>query len=115
MDDLTVGPVLTWSTEAMLGHVDKLLKIPGASQKLFCQASQPFHTMCLPVIFGLKAQWRSILTSYGGSKDGIFASFLVTLSHVMDEYAPTWHTEQHGPAEGDRPPRSQSVVMCSIE
>ena len=29
MDDLTVGPVLTWSTEAMLGHVDKLLKIPG--------------------------------------------------------------------------------------
>ncbi|CAL5223996.1 g6611 [Coccomyxa viridis] len=30
MDNLTVGPVLTWSTEAMLGHVDKLLKIPGA-------------------------------------------------------------------------------------
>ena len=29
MGDLTVGPVLTWSTEAMLGHVDKLLKIPG--------------------------------------------------------------------------------------
>lgn len=31
MKDLTVGPVLTWSTEAMLGHVDKLLKIPGLS------------------------------------------------------------------------------------
>ena len=31
MADLTVGPVLTWSTRAMLGHVDKLLKIPGES------------------------------------------------------------------------------------
>jgi 1-pyrroline-5-carboxylate dehydrogenase len=31
MKDLTVGPVLTWSTEAMLGHVDKLLQIPGLS------------------------------------------------------------------------------------
>ena len=30
MSNLTVGPVLTWTTEAMLGHVDKLLKIPGA-------------------------------------------------------------------------------------
>jgi 1-pyrroline-5-carboxylate dehydrogenase len=28
--DLTVGPVLTWTTEAMLGHVKKLLAIPGA-------------------------------------------------------------------------------------
>lgn len=26
----TIGPVITWTTEAMLGHVDKLLKIPGA-------------------------------------------------------------------------------------
>ena len=37
MDNLTVGPVLTWSTEAMLGHVDKLLKIPGESQSVPCQ------------------------------------------------------------------------------
>ena len=30
MKDDTIGPVITWTTEAMLGHVDKLLKIPGA-------------------------------------------------------------------------------------
>ena len=30
MKDDTIGPVITWNTEAMLGHVDKLLKIPGA-------------------------------------------------------------------------------------
>ncbi len=29
MKDETVGPVITWTTEAMLSHVDKLLKIPG--------------------------------------------------------------------------------------
>lgn len=30
MKNDTIGPVITWTTEAMLGHVDKLLKIPGA-------------------------------------------------------------------------------------
>lgn len=29
MKDETIGPVITWTTEAMLGHKDKLLKIPG--------------------------------------------------------------------------------------
>ena len=28
--DLTIGPVLTWSTERILGHIDACLKIPGA-------------------------------------------------------------------------------------
>ena len=30
MKDDTIGPVITWTTEGMLSHVDKLLKIPGA-------------------------------------------------------------------------------------
>jgi 1-pyrroline-5-carboxylate dehydrogenase len=29
LDDLTVGPVLTLTTDTMLSHVDKLCKIPG--------------------------------------------------------------------------------------
>lgn len=29
LSDLTIGPVLTWTTEAMLGHTNKLLQIPG--------------------------------------------------------------------------------------
>ena len=29
MKDETIGPVITWTTEAMLAHKDKLLKIPG--------------------------------------------------------------------------------------
>ncbi len=29
LSDLTIGPVLTWTTDAMMSHVDKLLKIPG--------------------------------------------------------------------------------------
>jgi hypothetical protein len=29
MKDDTIGPVITWTTEAMLAHKDKLLKIPG--------------------------------------------------------------------------------------
>lgn len=49
MEDLTVGPVLTWSTEAMLGHVDKLLKIPGAAPAL--AASFLAALCCLEVAF----------------------------------------------------------------
>lgn len=30
LTDLTIGPVLTWTTDAMLGHVAKLAAIPGA-------------------------------------------------------------------------------------
>lgn len=30
LEDLTVGPVITWTTEALLGHVKALLAIPGA-------------------------------------------------------------------------------------
>ena len=29
MEDLTIGPVLTWTTDAMLGHMNKLLKLEG--------------------------------------------------------------------------------------
>ncbi len=29
LEDLSIGPVLTWTTDAMLAHVDKLLQIPG--------------------------------------------------------------------------------------
>lgn len=32
LEDLTVGPVLTWTTEAILKHLDRLLQIPGAVQ-----------------------------------------------------------------------------------
>ena len=30
LEDLTVGPVLSWTTDAMLRHADRLLAIPGA-------------------------------------------------------------------------------------
>ena len=31
MEDQTIGPILSWTTEAMLEHVEKLKKLPGAS------------------------------------------------------------------------------------
>ena len=30
-EDQSVGPILSWTTEAMLSHVEKLQRIPGAS------------------------------------------------------------------------------------
>ncbi|KIY97867.1 1-pyrroline-5-carboxylate dehydrogenase [Monoraphidium neglectum] len=30
LSDLTIGPVLTWTTDAILGHTKRLLEIPGA-------------------------------------------------------------------------------------
>lgn len=31
MQDNTVGPILSWTTEAMLNHVENLKRIPGAA------------------------------------------------------------------------------------
>ena len=51
LDDLTVGPVLTLTTAQMLGHVQALLKIPGAPLRLACpvHAAPPRWSRCLPV------------------------------------------------------------------
>ena len=57
MENLTVGPVLTWSTEAMLGHVDKLLKIPGtapalAASFLAAHAAPNLPSLAKPLLLG---------------------------------------------------------------
>lgn len=49
LDALTVGPVLTWSTERILAHVDRLLKIPG-SKLLFGGKELANHT--IPSVYG---------------------------------------------------------------
>jgi 1-pyrroline-5-carboxylate dehydrogenase len=49
LDDLTIGPVLTWTTEAMLGHVKKLLAIPGA-KLLFGGKELSKHS--IPKVYG---------------------------------------------------------------
>ncbi|XP_021733794.1 probable aldehyde dehydrogenase [Chenopodium quinoa] len=49
LDNLTIGPVLTVTTEAMLEHVEKLLKIPG-SKVLFGGEALKNHT--IPSIYG---------------------------------------------------------------
>lgn len=49
LQDLTVGPVLTWTTEQMLEHVSHLLKIPGA-ELLF--GGEPLQEHSIPEIYG---------------------------------------------------------------
>ncbi|KAL2935069.1 putative aldehyde dehydrogenase [Bienertia sinuspersici] len=49
LEDLTIGPVLTVTTEAMLEHVQKLLKIPG-SKILF--GGEPLENHSIPSIYG---------------------------------------------------------------
>jgi len=49
LSDLTVGPVLTWTTAAMLEHVAKLTKIPGA-KVLFGGRELTNHT--IPAQYG---------------------------------------------------------------
>ncbi len=29
LEDLSIGPILSWTTERMLNHVEAVLKIPG--------------------------------------------------------------------------------------
>ncbi|MBI4407366.1 MAG: aldehyde dehydrogenase family protein [Candidatus Kerfeldbacteria bacterium] len=49
LDDLTIGPVLTWTTEDMLDHIAALLRIPGA-KLLFGGRALTGHT--IPVFYG---------------------------------------------------------------
>ncbi|KAK9861812.1 hypothetical protein WJX84_005199 [Apatococcus fuscideae] len=49
MEDGTVGPVLTWTTDGMLGHVEWLLKIPGA-KVLF--GGSPLEGHSIPDCYG---------------------------------------------------------------
>ncbi|KAL2515883.1 Delta-1-pyrroline-5-carboxylate dehydrogenase 12A1 [Forsythia ovata] len=49
LDDLTVGPVLTFTTDAMLGHMNKLLQITG-SKLLFGGEALENHN--IPAIYG---------------------------------------------------------------
>ncbi|KAG9459236.1 hypothetical protein H6P81_003744 [Aristolochia fimbriata] len=49
LDDLTIGPVLTVATDAMLEHVKKLLKIPG-SRLLF--GGEPLENHSIPLVYG---------------------------------------------------------------
>lgn len=49
LDDLTVGPVMTHTTENILGHISKLLKINGA-RVLF--GGKPLTGHTIPAIYG---------------------------------------------------------------
>ncbi|KAF1875742.1 hypothetical protein Lal_00006372 [Lupinus albus] len=49
LEDLTIGPVLTFTTDSMLEHVNKLLEIPG-SKLLF--GGQPLKDHSIPSIYG---------------------------------------------------------------
>lgn len=49
LEDLTVGPVLSWTTEAILQHTQRLLKIPGA-RVVFGGKALERHT--IPAVYG---------------------------------------------------------------
>mmetsp|Transcript_24444 Transcript_24444/g.61429 ORF Transcript_24444/g.61429 Transcript_24444/m.61429 type:complete len:559 (-) Transcript_24444:41-1717(-) len=47
--DLTIGPVLSWTTQKLLAHVDALLKIPGAK---LLYGGKPLTDHSIPEIYG---------------------------------------------------------------
>ncbi|XP_020597260.1 probable aldehyde dehydrogenase [Phalaenopsis equestris] len=49
LEDLTIGPVLTVTTDRMVEHIEKLLEIPGS--KLFF-GGQPLENHSIPKIYG---------------------------------------------------------------
>ncbi|EFJ40853.1 aldehyde dehydrogenase [Volvox carteri f. nagariensis] len=48
--DLTVGPVLSWTTRAMLEHTNKLLAIPAGAKLLF--GGKPLSGHSIPEVYG---------------------------------------------------------------
>jgi len=49
LQDLTIGPVLTWPTERILKHVEACLKIPGASLAF---GGKPLEGHAIPEVYG---------------------------------------------------------------
>lgn len=49
LQDLTVGPVLTWTTDAILGHMNKILDLPGAK---LLWGGQPLKGHSIPECYG---------------------------------------------------------------
>eukprot|EP00775_Hariotina_reticulata_P010386 gene10386-10544_t len=49
LSDLTVGPVLTWTTQAMLDHMNQLLELPGAK---LLWGGQPLVEHNIPECYG---------------------------------------------------------------
>ena len=67
LEDLSIGPVLTWTTRAMLDHVDRLLQIPGAAHPLLRPAQAQRHC-CLSWALLCAASVASLLHACQGHR-----------------------------------------------
>ncbi len=65
MKDDTIGPVITWTTEAMLAHKDKLLKIPGMTLHCLVRAALLKYVLqqalILPLYVMVKSRFRVVI------------------------------------------------------
>nr|ANM86837.1 delta-1-pyrroline-5-carboxylate dehydrogenase [Stygiella incarcerata] len=90
IEDLTVGPVLSHTTEEMLGHKDKILKIPGA-KVLFGGVELKGHT--IPKCYGAIAPTAVFVPlkemmkpeNFGLCTTEIFGPFQVVTEYKDDE------------------------------
>lgn len=49
IDDLTIGPVLTWDNTRIKAHIDKILAIPGAKLSF---GGNPLKNHSIPSVYG---------------------------------------------------------------
>lgn len=91
LDDLTVGPVLTWSTDRILAHVDRLLALPGA-RLLF--GGKPLEGHSIPAVYGaveptaVHVPLASALASpeaFAAFSTELFGPFQVVTTYSTDE------------------------------
>lgn len=90
LEDLTVGPILTFTTEAMLEHMNKLLKIPG-SKLLFGGEELKNHS--IPSIYGALKPTAIFVPLQEILKDGnyelvtreIFGPFQIVTEYKQDQ------------------------------
>jgi 1-pyrroline-5-carboxylate dehydrogenase len=89
LDDLTLGPVLTWTNEKMLAHIDALLSIPDA-ELLFGGKTLEGHS--IPACFGaLEATAvRVPLSAFGSAQfelitTELFGPFQIVVTYTDSE------------------------------
>lgn len=90
LDDLTVGPVLSWTTAQMLEHVEDLCRIPGA-ELLF--GGKPLEGHTIPECYGairptaVQVPIREVLSAehFGTVTREVFGPVQVVVSYTTEE------------------------------
>lgn len=97
LSDLTIGPVLTWTTDAILAHAKRLLEIPGAK---LLWGGRPLEGHTIPACYGA-VEPTAVAVPLGALRDAahfeaatteVFGPFQVVVEYSGEPAGCVWVT-----------------------